>query len=124
MSNELKPCPMCGARADLHEDEEVCVAVICAQCDVQTTWYKPGCDEDAVEAWNWRAPQWIGVGESLPEERAQAYQVIVVCAKEYDKDSMYGGKGVRRFQQDWVVRQWPQNFTHWMEAMPWPKEPA
>jgi hypothetical protein len=34
---------------------------------------------------------------------------------------MYAGRGMRRFMQDWVVRRWPQNFTHWMEAPPWPE---
>lgn len=66
-------------------------------------------------------PGWIPVGERLPEERERPYQVIVVCGKQHGDDSMYPGRGVRRFQQDWVVRRWPQNFTHWMEAMPWPE---
>lgn len=66
-------------------------------------------------------PRWIPATERLPEERERPYQVIVACVKQHDADSMYGGKGVRRFQQDWVVRRWPQNFTHWMEAMPWPQ---
>lgn len=70
------------------------------------------------------APQWVSVDERLPEKRELPYQVIVCCVKEHGDDSMYAGKAVRRFQQDWVVRQWPQNFTHWMEAMQWPKEPA
>lgn len=61
---------------------------------------------------------WISINERLPEEREAAYQVIVVCAKEYDGN--YKGKGLRRFMQDWVVRRWPQNFTHWMPAMDWP----
>lgn len=52
---ELLPCPFCNANADLHIDEEACPAVICSKCDCQTTWYKPGCEEDAVAAWNSRA---------------------------------------------------------------------
>lgn len=64
------------------------------------------------------AAAWIPVEQSLPEQRAEPYQVIAACKKTYD--GQYTGKQIRRFQQDWVVRQWPQNFTHWMEAMPWP----
>jgi hypothetical protein len=65
--------------------------------------------------------RWIPVAESLPEEREQPYQVIVACVKTHGEDTMYAGRGMRRFMQDWVVRRWPQNFTHWMEAPPWPE---
>lgn len=61
---------------------------------------------------------WILTTEGLPEVRDEPYQVIVVCVKRHG--GQYPDRGVRRFLQDWVVRQWPQNFTHWMEAMPWP----
>lgn len=66
---------------------------------------------------------WISVDERLPDERENAYQVIVCAVKTYDSKSMYAGLNQRRFLQDWVVRRWPQNFTHWMEAMPWPAAP-
>lgn len=61
---------------------------------------------------------WIPVSESVPEDKGTPRQVIVVCTKQYGGN--YKGQGQRRFIQDWVVRSWPQNFTHWMEAMPWP----
>lgn len=68
-----------------------------------------------------KLPRWIPVGDRLPEEREQPYQVIVCAVKQHDPKSMYAGLNQRRFLQDWVVRRWPQNFTHWMEAMPWPQ---
>jgi hypothetical protein len=65
--------------------------------------------------------RWVSVADALPEEREQPYQVIVTCTKQHEAGSMYEGKGQRRFLQDWVVRRWAKNFTHWMEAMPWPQ---
>lgn len=64
------------------------------------------------------SPPWIPVTERLPEQRAEPYQVLVACVKRMG--GMYEGKPVRRFIQDWAVRQWPQNFTHWMEGIPFP----
>ena len=63
---------------------------------------------------------WIPVSERLPDDRGTPYQVIVVCTKRLG--GQYPDRGVRRFLQDWCVRNWPQNFTHWMEAMPWPED--
>lgn len=66
-----------------------------------------------------RAMEWIDVQDRVPDERAEPYQVIVVCTKKMG--GMYPDRGIRRFIQDWAVRRWPQNFTHWMEAMPMPE---
>lgn len=63
---------------------------------------------------------WISVDDRLPPEREAPYQVIVVCRKKHG--GQFEGLGVRRFIQDWVVRRWPLNFTHWMDAPPWPDE--
>jgi hypothetical protein len=57
---------------------------------------------------------WIDVDSLLPEKRDSAYQVIAVCTKTYGKDTNYPGQGVKGVYQDWVIRQWPGNFTHWM----------
>ncbi len=111
MSQQLTPCPFCGATA-----KWLTGRVGCEPCDV---WARN------ERIWNRRVtPQWVSVDHRLPEEREQPYQVIVAAVKQHDQKSMYAGLNQRRFLQDWVVRRWPQNFTHWMEAMPWPKEPA
>lgn len=65
--------------------------------------------------------EWVSVFEGLPPTREKAYQVIVICYKKH-REGNYEGRGIRRFVQDWVVRNWPENFTHWAEAMPWPEE--
>ena len=68
------------------------------------------------------ATEWISVNDRLPEERTEPYQVVVVCTKKMG--GMYKDRGIRSFLQDWAVRRWPQNFTHWMEAMPLPQPPT
>ena len=78
--------------------------------------------KDAYEAGKRDAvPEWISVEDRLPEERAKPYQLIVICTKKME--GMYQDRGIRRFIQDWTVRRWPQNFTHWIEAMPLPAAP-
>lgn len=56
---------------------------------------------------------WHQVSTTPPPVLEIPYQVLVICVKEHGKDSVYAGQGIKRVQQDWVVRQWPQNFTHW-----------
>ena len=58
--------------------------------------------------------EWIKCSDRLPKERERAYQVIASCVKKYGDDTNYPGQGVKGVYQDWVIRQWPQNFTHWM----------
>ena len=65
-----------------------------------------------------RRPEWISVDERLPEQRDYPYQVVAIAKKAHGKESCYPGEGIRRVQQDWVIRQWPQNFTHWMTLPP------
>lgn len=133
MTQQLKGCP-CGGKVKITEKrrgnyrrEGSYFQGLCGRCHARGPLIQDSPDQ-AVQAWNEHvggfntSPQWIGVDERVPEERERAYQVIVVCVKTHGVDSMYPDKGVRRFQQDWVVRRWPQNFTHWMEAMPWPGE--
>lgn len=128
--DELKPCPFCGEDAEhihVYQYEEI------VRCTNECCFVRPSvtCQlpEECVEVWNRRAALaatqagWISVKDRLPEERDHPYQVIVCAVKQYDPKSMYAGLNQRRFLQDWVVRRWPQNFTHWMEAMPWPDAP-
>ncbi|MFT2788886.1 hypothetical protein ACMV5I_02305 [Serratia sp. T13T92] len=55
--------------------------------------------------------KWISPDKQLPEKKEQPYQVLVACRKTLG--GVYEGQPVRRFIQDWVVRQWPQNFIAW-----------
>lgn len=58
--------------------------------------------------------EWIKCSDRLPEKRERDYQVIASCVKKYGDDTNYPGEGIKGIRQDWVIRQWPQNFTHWM----------
>ncbi len=58
---------------------------------------------------------WISVEERLPEKRDKSYQLITCAKKVYEQHTNYPGEGIKAINQDWVVRQWPQNFTHWAE---------
>ena len=58
-------------------------------------------------------PKWIPCKKSLPEKRQENYQVAALCAKKYEYGN-YAGLPKRTIVQDWVIRSWPLNFTHWM----------
>jgi hypothetical protein len=59
------------------------------------------------------AMEWIAVADRLPEQREKPYQVIALCVKRY-KEMCYAGEPIRGIYQDWVLRNWPQNYSHWM----------
>ena len=60
---------------------------------------------------------WKEVINHWPPKKDKRYQVLVISSKVY-KDGDYKGEGIRTIVQDWVVRQWPHNFTHWTELIP------
>lgn len=64
------------------------------------------------------AGPWLRVENQLPELREAPYLVLTIASKVYPEASSFAGEGVRRVHQDWVVRQWPQNFTHWALMAP------
>lgn len=66
------------------------------------------------------APAWTSVGDRLPEERAKPYQVFAICLKTYGLTTCYPGEGKRTVCQDWAIRRWPENFTHWCDMPPLP----
>jgi hypothetical protein len=63
---------------------------------------------------------WIAVADQLPPPRPRTRQVITCAVKTYTphrdgSPGNYPGEGIKAIQQDWVVWNWPQNFTHWAE---------
>lgn len=70
------------------------------------------------------ADRWIPVGERLPDQREKPYQVFAICAKTYGDKTCYPGEGKRGVYQDWAIRSWPQNYTHWCEMPPIPATEA
>ena len=51
MSNELKPCPFCGGKAELKNDLQD--RVVCTDCRANGPYFLTS--NDAIEAWNTRA---------------------------------------------------------------------
>lgn len=72
MSDELKPCPMCGGAADVHEMEDYFMAACeCGVC------YEGPTAADCVTAWNRRtAPVSAPIVEELPAPDVIAYTCI------------------------------------------------
>jgi hypothetical protein len=65
--------------------------------------------------------KWTPTSERLPDDRGRAYQVVAICKKVYPEGTNYAGKGVRGVYQDWVLRNWPDNYTHWFELPETPR---
>jgi hypothetical protein len=57
---------------------------------------------------------WINIETRLPPKRNKAYQVLARCVKVYGEGN-YQGQHQKTVVQDWVIREWKQNFTHWIE---------
>lgn len=60
---------------------------------------------------------WKEVINDWPPKKDNRYLVLVISSKVH-KGGNYKGQGIRAVVQDWVVRQWPYNFTHWIEILP------
>ncbi|HHG8604437.1 TPA: hypothetical protein ACPYUD_003674 [Morganella morganii] len=67
--------------------------------------------------------KWIKASEQLPEAKEHNYQVIALCRKKYVGGN-YDGEPKKTIVQDWVIRQWPNNFLYWssIPALPQPPE--
>lgn len=61
--------------------------------------------------------EWVKVSERSPEQKDKSYQVVAVSSKVYESGN-YAGEKKKTIVQDWVVRNWPQNFTHWLLLPP------
>lgn len=64
------------------------------------------------------APAWTPITEP-PPDTGTSYQVLALCAKRYEGGN-YDGEPKRGVYQDWVLRQWPQNYLFWMPIPPLP----
>jgi hypothetical protein len=67
-----------------------------------------------------REMEWIAVADRLPEKREKPYQVLALCVKRHKQGTCYPGEPMRGVYQDWVLRNWPQNYTHWTPIPPLP----
>lgn len=66
---------------------------------------------------------WIAITpETMPQAREKAYQMLAICKKEWE-DGNYAGQHKKGIYQDWVIRQWPQNYVAWMEIPEFMIEP-
>lgn len=58
--------------------------------------------------------KWISIKDKLPPIKDKPYQLITIAVKKYTGGN-YNGEGIISIKQDWVIRGWCQNFTHWAE---------
>lgn len=54
MTDELKSCPFCGGKAELHRPS-IAVYAICSKCGISTSYIYP--PEEAVRRWNNRSAE-------------------------------------------------------------------
>jgi len=59
---------------------------------------------------------WINVIHKLPPKRDKPYQVLAMAKKVYSEGN-YEGQQIKTVVQDWVIRGWVMNFTHWIEIV-------
>ncbi len=96
-------CRNCGGTGDVHS--------------IDGEW-RGSCDCDAA-----RNDGWTSVAGSVPPDTGTRYKVLAICAKKITDDpaSPYCGMGIVGVYQDWNIRMWPANFTHWMPLPAAPK---
>lgn len=80
MEIELKPCPFCGGKAEVEENEGYPEWIYCTSCGAKVRGKSYGI-KDSTDAWNRRhtmidspsAQRWIPVSERLPEEWEEVF---------------------------------------------------
>ena len=59
---------------------------------------------------------WINIEYEMPPKRDKPYQVLGMSKKLYGEGN-YEGQQIKTVVQDWVMREWSINFTHWIEII-------
>ena len=59
---------------------------------------------------------WINIKDKLPPKKDKPYQVLAMSNKLYGEGN-YEGQQRKAVVQDWVIREWTVNFTHWVEIV-------
>ena len=91
--DELKPCPHCGGKAEWDSaDTDGSCRIECTNCGATTSWLRE--DEDAIAAWNRRAPDRLAELEAenakLRAALAEANKQIIMLEIERDAENDYG----------------------------------
>ncbi len=85
MSEELKPCPFCGGKAELRRyGDSAYYYIECTQCEVGAYFYNT--DNDAIAAWNMRTE-----AENNTRLIAAAPKMYELLKEELIPTSDYGG---------------------------------
>ncbi len=145
--DNLKPCPFCGGEVALEwwDKEEQCIReyeecdgnvpvyLHCHECDTEIYINAAFTPEQAIGAWNKRAPSWIPCSERLPEDYGE-YLVLIdgtIVQTLFEPDC--GECGEFGFWHDYydpdtlgfVDVEWTkyEDISHWM-PLPEPPEDA
>jgi len=83
---ELKPCPLCGSKADILESH-IGARVSCSRCDVGLI-HGDWTEKKAVEIWNARHEI-----DTLTQQRDKAVELLEHSVNRLDKDLGFTGEG-------------------------------
>lgn len=121
MPEQLKSCPCCDCHDIMIEtmpgtDIGTVYRCVCMNCSLRTAWYD--IKATAVEFWNCRADDWVGVEERLPEEEGD-YLVLIDGEKIIE---------VMWLNNNWYFEEgtydWKGKVTHWRVKPERPEKPA
>lgn len=117
MTNQLKACPFCGGHAQTDFIDGGTCRIECYQCDCHTAHLDT--PEQAIAAWNRRAPverqapEWMPIETAPKDKRVLVWSGQEIYAADWAKNIFTGDEA-------WIVAEWGDDReqvlvrpTHW-----------
>jgi hypothetical protein len=122
-ASKIVPCPFCGGDADLHDDGDEYMRIVCP-----CTGFGPlrQTEHEAIDAWNARTPEAATITSLTAEVEKRAWQPIETAPKDQrilllaDGDVYLGEWNAYRSTPQFEPELWEGpvfddgHFTHWM----------
>ena len=105
MSEELKPCPFCGAitLTTTARNERIglwTIAVFCSNCGNGTSYFDTA--EEAIAAWNRRTPDYLDLARGLVESLTSVIRLIPDCVQiDGERSALMYARGVLGMSLDY-----------------------